>query len=485
MEDTLQWVVLGVCAVYLLCVVLICALFAVPCLGFGVHRLAQRAVLALSVQMVTRVAVLVTFIVAPPNESVDVARGIVFNMLNDVPDLLFYLATLLLWISLSDATLVNAAQSWRALSLLPLGIYTVLSFVVCIVEIGDDALTVPETAREDVAIGLFCVYDAAVAACFAYLCWRLRHMESEVFFCRAAMSRRRANVAMVGLPLLLLVRLALHAPQPFIGVRDLSLQPASTLTVAWQAGTNVAGDLAIGLFLLVWAIQPRRAVDPRKYTRALQAALLEQEVRGRLTHGYALPRDALVQGERVGKGGYGVVYRGTLYGGVAVAMKRLDMHVRLSDEGSAEFLDEIQLLAQLRHPSIVQFIGFSIHEQEESVAKAYGVPPVQGPFVISLFAKICVYSFVCSFYSRGCAIVVAPFLLAPHKSTSSPSLSSAAASATFSRSSRSSTTRAPSGAGRAAATSSRRCAGRRCGRWPTESRARWRTSTRRASCTAI
>ena len=59
-----------------------------------------------------------------------------------------------------------------------------------------------------------------------------------------------------------------------------------------------------------------------------------------------------------GKGGYGVVFRGTLYGGVAVAMKRLDMHVRLSEEGSAEFLDEIQLLAQLRHPSIVQFIGF-------------------------------------------------------------------------------------------------------------------------------
>ena len=391
-RDALQWLVLGVCAVYLVCVLLMCVLFAVPCLGLGVHRLAQRAVLALSVQMVTRVAVLVTFIVAPPNESDDVARGIVFNMLNDVPDLLFYFAMLLLWISLSDATLVNAAQSWRALSLLPLCIYTVLSFVVCIVEIGDDALTVPETAREDVAIGLFCVYDAAVAACFVYLYWRLRHMESEVFFCRAAMSRRRANVAMVGLPLLLLVRLAMHAPQPFIGVRDLSLQPASTLTVAWQAGTNVAGDLAIGLLVLVWAIQPRRAIDPRKYTRALQAALLEQEVGGRLTHGYALPRDALVQGERVGKvsaicfgkfcfevisfvcsfgsqfslsprwahgkGGYGVVFRGTLYGGVAVAMKRLDMHVRLSEEGSAEFLDEIQLLAQLRHPSIVQFIGF-------------------------------------------------------------------------------------------------------------------------------
>ena len=56
------------------------------------------------------------------------------------------------------------------------------------------------------------------------------------------MSKRRADVLLVGVPLGMLLRLALHAPQPFIGVRDLSLQPASVLTITWQATSAVLGE---------------------------------------------------------------------------------------------------------------------------------------------------------------------------------------------------------------------------------------------------
>tara|TARA_B110000977_G_scaffold190906_1_gene262275 strand:- start:95 stop:634 length:540 start_codon:yes stop_codon:yes gene_type:complete len=173
----LEWTVLAICFVYLLGVLLIAVLVALPCLGLGVHRVAQRGVLVLSVQMVTRVAVLLTFVVAPPDESTDVARGIVFNMLNDVPDLCFYIALLLVWASLSDEVLGKGDRATRALAFLPIGAYTVLSFVACIVEIGDDAVTVPETVREDIAVAFFCLYDVAIASLMLHTLWRLRGME--------------------------------------------------------------------------------------------------------------------------------------------------------------------------------------------------------------------------------------------------------------------------------------------------------------------
>ncbi|KAK6789121.1 hypothetical protein RDI58_012920 [Solanum bulbocastanum] len=57
----------------------------------------------------------------------------------------------------------------------------------------------------------------------------------------------------------------------------------------------------------------------------------------------------------IGVGGFGKVYRGVLCDGTKVALKRYGPG---SQQGLAEFLKEIEMLSQFRHPYLVSFIGY-------------------------------------------------------------------------------------------------------------------------------
>ncbi|XP_068322774.1 cysteine-rich receptor-like protein kinase 25 [Pyrus communis] len=58
---------------------------------------------------------------------------------------------------------------------------------------------------------------------------------------------------------------------------------------------------------------------------------------------------------KLGKGGFGEVYKGTLPDGQQVAVKRLS---RGSGQGSEEFKNEVVLVAKLQHKNLVRIIGF-------------------------------------------------------------------------------------------------------------------------------
>ncbi|KAM1123817.1 hypothetical protein PS1_005109 [Malus domestica] len=58
---------------------------------------------------------------------------------------------------------------------------------------------------------------------------------------------------------------------------------------------------------------------------------------------------------RLGKGGFGEVYKGTLPNGQQVAVKRLS---RGSGQGSEEFKNEVVLVAKLQHRNLVRILGF-------------------------------------------------------------------------------------------------------------------------------
>ncbi|KAG4937064.1 hypothetical protein JHK85_051983 [Glycine max] len=71
---------------------------------------------------------------------------------------------------------------------------------------------------------------------------------------------------------------------------------------------------------------------------------------------------------KIGKGGFGEVYKGILSDGRPIAVKRLS---RTSKQGVQEFKNEVLLIAKLQHRNLVTFIGFCLEEQEKILIYEY------------------------------------------------------------------------------------------------------------------
>ncbi|CAI8593572.1 unnamed protein product [Vicia faba] len=70
----------------------------------------------------------------------------------------------------------------------------------------------------------------------------------------------------------------------------------------------------------------------------------------------------------IGKGGFGEVYKGILFDGREVAIKRLS---ESSKQGVEEFNNEVLLIAKLQHRNLVTFIGFCLEEHEKILIYEY------------------------------------------------------------------------------------------------------------------
>jgi serine/threonine protein kinase len=64
---------------------------------------------------------------------------------------------------------------------------------------------------------------------------------------------------------------------------------------------------------------------------------------------------------KLGHGGFGVVYQGKLSNGQVIAVKRLS---RDSGQGDVEFKNEVLLLAKLQHRNLVKLLGFCLERKE-------------------------------------------------------------------------------------------------------------------------
>ncbi|TMW69764.1 hypothetical protein Poli38472_001920 [Pythium oligandrum] len=73
---------------------------------------------------------------------------------------------------------------------------------------------------------------------------------------------------------------------------------------------------------------------------------------------YRLPNDAIKIVAEIATGGFGIVYRATLYG-QTVVVKQVTPIKANSPEILRRFMDEIRLYARLDHPKIVKFVGLS------------------------------------------------------------------------------------------------------------------------------
>ncbi|OMO85084.1 hypothetical protein CCACVL1_10429 [Corchorus capsularis] len=71
---------------------------------------------------------------------------------------------------------------------------------------------------------------------------------------------------------------------------------------------------------------------------------------------------------RIGGGGFGVVYRGVLRDGTQVAIKRLSTE---SKQGSREFVTEINMISNIRHPNLVELIGCCAEDNHRILVYEY------------------------------------------------------------------------------------------------------------------
>ncbi|CAO2817603.1 unnamed protein product [Amaranthus hypochondriacus] len=78
-------------------------------------------------------------------------------------------------------------------------------------------------------------------------------------------------------------------------------------------------------------------------------------------HTLKLATNDFSESNKLGQGGFGVVYKGRLTNGMIVAVKRL---TRYTVHGEAEFKNEVQLVAQLHHRNLVRLIGFCVWQKE-------------------------------------------------------------------------------------------------------------------------
>ncbi|GLT83211.1 hypothetical protein SLE2022_015140 [Rubroshorea leprosula] len=152
--------------------------------------------------------------------------------------------------------------------------------------------------------------------------------------------------------------LSLLSPPP------LSLTPPSndssspsTLTI-----TVISISSSILLISICICIFVRVRKSKKKFEKA--EAVAEIESVETLQYDLSTIRDAtnnFSDENKLGQGGFGAVYKGTLANGQEVAVKRLSMN---SGQGDLEFKNEVQLVARLQHRNLVKVHGFCLEGRE-------------------------------------------------------------------------------------------------------------------------
>uniref|UniRef100_A0ACD5T984 Uncharacterized protein n=1 Tax=Avena sativa TaxID=4498 RepID=A0ACD5T984_AVESA len=78
--------------------------------------------------------------------------------------------------------------------------------------------------------------------------------------------------------------------------------------------------------------------------------------------------DNFSEENKLGEGGFGPVYKGTLQDGQVIAVKRLS---KTSQQGNVEMKNEVVLVAKLQHKNLVRLLGCCIQEQEMLLVYEY------------------------------------------------------------------------------------------------------------------
>ncbi|XP_057454716.1 G-type lectin S-receptor-like serine/threonine-protein kinase CES101 isoform X2 [Lotus japonicus] len=105
-----------------------------------------------------------------------------------------------------------------------------------------------------------------------------------------------------------------------------------------------------------------------KITKSKNREKISNEVQMFNLESIAAATNSFSVANKLGEGGYGPVYKGTLRDGQEVAIKRLS---KSSGQGLIEFKNEAKLMAKLQHTNLVKLLGFCIQRDERIIVYEY------------------------------------------------------------------------------------------------------------------
>ncbi|KAM6576155.1 hypothetical protein CsatB_027992 [Cannabis sativa] len=123
----------------------------------------------------------------------------------------------------------------------------------------------------------------------------------------------------------------------------------------------VAVILFVGLVLIGYYIYRRRYINAtNNFCERKQSEDDDMELPLFNINTISTATNNFSEANKLGEGGFGPVYKGTLEGGTEIAVKSLSMN---SGQGVNEFKNEIKLIAKLQHRNLVKIFGYCTHKE--------------------------------------------------------------------------------------------------------------------------
>ncbi|XP_024005112.1 receptor-like serine/threonine-protein kinase SD1-8 [Eutrema salsugineum] len=108
-------------------------------------------------------------------------------------------------------------------------------------------------------------------------------------------------------------------------------------------------------------ISSRRHISRENKTEDLELPLMEFDAVAMATNNFS-------NANKLGQGGFGIVYKGRLLDGQEIAVKRLS---KMSVQGTDEFKNEVKLIARLQHINLVRLLGCCVDGDEKMLIYEY------------------------------------------------------------------------------------------------------------------
>ncbi|XP_023879884.1 G-type lectin S-receptor-like serine/threonine-protein kinase At4g27290 isoform X1 [Quercus suber] len=136
-------------------------------------------------------------------------------------------------------------------------------------------------------------------------------------------------------------------------------------------GSAVLGMIIIGLVTYIWKKKLRnQAMTKGNIGKECDNVGRKEDIELPIFDLTAIANatDNFSNNKKLGEGGFGSVYKGSLQEGKEIAVKRLSKN---SGQGMFEFKNEVILIAKLQHRNLVKLLGYCIEENEKMLIYEY------------------------------------------------------------------------------------------------------------------